>query len=502
MDFPISPVGGRPRTHHRHPYLEVRHATLHHAKARGRRARRDGLGVLRRQRAEAPGTGEPSGPELSVVTFGVTRIGTADESILAWGINDLGQVAGTLQFGSSSPRPFLWTNGTKQVFFDGGFGFANDVNSTGLVVGQVASSSGPGGDAAAWESGALTRLAAFYSGGSPTAQEVNSQGRIIGTDVVIGSPQVGLVWSDKSDATPTRVAGPSGLLIRLQDISDADVIVGSVFTPGPTFSSQAVVWSDEHASPLTLTSFEGGPCAGNFPSAQSVNERGEIVGHCEKADGRAHGAYWADKDAIPVDLGPGAALSINELGQIGGDIGDDACRASLWLPGAGGFRQFDLGIPDGIGFVRPVDLNNSGQVLGNGLVALDQWASVVWTIPIQVALDVVPKGPTNLIKLDGKGQVTAAILGSRWFRAADVDPASLTLGNDDGLETPIARRKGSPSAKVTDVNRDGFDDLTADFDEAALMNNGDLAAGTTSLVLLGRLGNGKQIRGADRVQVQ
>ncbi|MGH7628877.1 MAG: hypothetical protein ACREOF_05730 [Gemmatimonadales bacterium] len=79
-------------------------------------------------------------------------------------------------------------------------------------------------------------------------------------------------------------------------------------------------------------------------------------------------------------------------------------------------------------------------------------------------------------------------------------PASLTLGGDDGLETPVARRKTGPIAKLTDVNRDGFVDLVADFDERAMMNNGELAAGISPLVLLGRLKEGKHIRGTDVIQ--
>jgi hypothetical protein len=164
----------------------------------------------------------------------------------------------------------------------------------------------------------------------------------------------------------------------------------------------------------------------------------------------------------------------------------------------GVFRRFDLGVPGNLDASRGIALNNTGQAV---LDANDQpdviRESFLVSIPMRAAIDVDPSSTANAIKLSSKGTVTVAILGSRWFRATDVDPASLTLGNDDGLDTPVALKKGAPVAKLTDVNRDGYVDLVADFDEGALMNNGDLALGAQTLVLLGRTKTGTHVRGTD-----
>ena len=93
------------------------------------------------------------------------------------------------------------------------------------------------------------------------------------------------------------------------------------------------------------------------------------------------------------------------------------------------------------------------------------------------------------------------VLGSHWFRATGVDPASLTLGDENGLDTPIARSKSKPVSKLTDLNRDGFTDLVAEFTKRDLVANGDLAVGTRTLILLGRTRDGGHVRGADVAQV-
>jgi hypothetical protein len=66
---------------------------------------------------------------------------------------------------------------------------------------------------------------------------------------------------------------------------------------------------------------------------------------------------------------------------------------------------------------------------------------------MQAALDLAPESPGNKIRLGGGGILSIAVLGSRWFRAIGVDPASLTLGDEDGLDTPIAPSKSKPLAK-------------------------------------------------------
>lgn len=440
----------------------------------------------------------PLAPELSVASFGVTAIEPPSH---VSAVNDEGLIVGTSQ---TDQRGFVWVNGGAQWLSKqpGIATAARDVNSFGLVVGRFISTLGSD-SAAAWLDGIMTLLPGFYDAGNSIAMAVNDPGQILGTDVAAGEPRVGLVWSSKDDQAPTRLEAPDGYSVLPEDIDDAGRIVGQL---GPVDGThgQAVYWSSESAPPLTLKGFDGAPCENEsineIALAFAINEEGEIVGTCPAADGSAHAAYWASAGATAIDLGPGEAASINELGEIVGS-GGSLFEPSLWMREAGTFRRFDLGSPDAEGLVSIGSVNNTGTAVGNFILG-NESDGFAWRIPIRVSLDLVPGSATNTIKRDGRGTVTVALLGSRWFRAADVDPASLTLGNDDGQDTPVARKKNVPMAKLTDVNRDGLPDVVVEFNMLELMNRGDLPLGNPVLVLLGALRDGTHLRGADVALVQ
>jgi hypothetical protein len=63
----------------------------------------------------------------------------------------------------------------------------------------------------------------------------------------------------------------------------------------------------------------------------------------------------------------------------------------------------------------------------------------------------------------------------------------------------VARKKGAPSTKLIDVDRDGDIDLVAEFDKQAMTRSGDLVAGSQTLIVQGRLRDGTRLRGADQV---
>ena len=216
---------------------------------------------------------DPSGPQLSVVTFGITRIGAAGESNLAVAINDLGQVAGTAIIGADLvAQAFLWTNGTKEWLLGEDAtvqSVASDVNAFGIVAGAVIDPGGP----AIWSNGTLVRLGSPFTEGGGATIAVNDHGRILGTHRHTGGRIDGLVWSDALDATPTVLAAAAGLSALPADISNAGVIVGRTELPEgrePFFGS-AVVWTSDNAQPQTLKNFSGGACEGLFSHARSVS---------------------------------------------------------------------------------------------------------------------------------------------------------------------------------------------------------------------------------------
>jgi hypothetical protein len=122
---------------------------------------------------------------------------------------------------------------------------------------------------------------------------------------------------------------------------------------------------------------------------------------------------------------------------------------------------------------------------------------------LAVPIDIMPTSNVNPVNLRERGMLPVAILSTADFDATEVDPALVTLGDEDGDDTPVAQRpNGTYFASIGDVNRDGLPDLVLHFRIPALVSNGDLTAATTELVLLGGLNDGcTQVRGSDVVRV-
>ena len=88
------------------------------------------------------------------------------------------------------------------------------------------------------------------------------------------------------------------------------------------------------------------------------------------------------------------------------------------------------------------------------------------------------------------------------FDATTVDPATVTLGNDDGNDTSVATKKnGSLFASEQDVDGDGRDDLMLHFEVPALVDNGDLDGTSTELVLNGETADDTPVQGSDSVRI-
>lgn len=119
-----------------------------------------------------------------------------------------------------------------------------------------------------------------------------------------------------------------------------------------------------------------------------------------------------------------------------------------------------------------------------------------------VDLDVQPGSDPNTVNPASRGLLPVAVLTTADFDAADVDPATVTLGDRDGDDTPVAtRRNGSLMASFEDVDADGDDDLVLHFDVQALVDNGDLTADSEELILRGLSTGGELLRGLDDVRI-
>lgn len=156
----------------------------------------------------------------------------------------------------------------------------------------------------------------------------------------------------------------------------------------------------------------------------------------------------------------------------------------------------------------PLSVNVSQNVIvkvtvnGNGnQTAVDDF-EVCHIAIIPVDTDIKPGSDPNSISLGNQGVIPVAILTTSSFNAADVDPTTVTAGNDDGNDTPVATRKnGSLMANLEDVDGDGDIDMILHFGTQALVANGDVDASTTQLVLNGKTMGGTPIQGSDAVNI-
>jgi hypothetical protein len=103
------------------------------------------------------------------------------------------------------------------------------------------------------------------------------------------------------------------------------------------------------------------------------------------------------------------------------------------------------------------------------------------------------------INIDGQGngQVTVTLLGSSAVDVAAVDVRSIRLGNVSG----DSKGNGDLKSSVQDVNNDGVPDLTVHFNRIDLVDDGELAVGTTRFVLYADLIDGRHVEAIGAVRV-
>ena len=126
---------------------------------------------------------------------------------------------------------------------------------------------------------------------------------------------------------------------------------------------------------------------------------------------------------------------------------------------------------------------------------------VVEKTVFEISVDIKPGSDPNSINIKSKGVISVAVLTSLEFDAASVNPNTVTLGNGDGSDTPVAKKKGNLMANLEDVDDDGDLDLVLHFETQALVENGDLCSFTTDLILTGKTHQGDDMQGSDNVRI-
>jgi hypothetical protein len=117
-----------------------------------------------------------------------------------------------------------------------------------------------------------------------------------------------------------------------------------------------------------------------------------------------------------------------------------------------------------------------------------------------VEIDIKPGSDLNPIKIGARGKIPVAILTTDDFDVATVDPETVTLGDGNGDDTPVAsKRNGTLFSSMEDVDGDGDLDMILHFSQPDLEANGDLTAETAELFLNGTTLDGVPVTGQDDV---
>ena len=135
------------------------------------------------------------------------------------------------------------------------------------------------------------------------------------------------------------------------------------------------------------------------------------------------------------------------------------------------------------------DINEKGQITGEGSYLGKVVAYLMTPQPIGIALDIKPGDDLNNISLRSRGFISVAILTTDDFVASNVDPSSVEFG-------PGPAFIGDGGAHFDDVDFDGDPDLVLFF---RIQDTG-IECGDTSASLIGMTFDGHEIEGFDSIK--
>ena len=217
-----------------------------------------------------------------------TDLTPASDYAVAYGVNDAGQVVGTID----NWKGFVWHNGVRTDLGDLGGGCSNaaDINDLGHIVGTSCSTlitNQSRSRATLWQNGAIIDLGLAPGMEDSGAASINSVGQIIGSS--------GLMNTETYEMTSRAFLYENGAMQVLPvpsmeayagDINDSGVVVGTMRAGGGPSNWHAYIYDDGVATNLNSLIPTGSGL--HLAYASAINNAGQIVGTAFDAGGRYH----------------------------------------------------------------------------------------------------------------------------------------------------------------------------------------------------------------------
>lgn len=280
-------------------------------------------------------------------------------------INNKGVIVGTSRTaGNQYSRAFVFRDGAMRELgvFGSDENSAHGINDSGQIVG-VDANKGPDAGFLFDSDGQVYALGAFLPEG------INNAGVIVGRydPMVVGGNgwhQGGRLFGGTRTALGLL---PGTYRSEALAINSTGVCVGFCYFPG-----DALTYAFRYGSQLT----DIGTLSGGYTRALAINDRGDVVGTSQirEENGNSvrvrHGFLY--RDGVMIDLGTlgdritnhSEAKAINNQGIVVGWSGN---RAVIFRKGEAKDLNPLAAKPPGFLLLDAVDINDSGQIIGNAL---------------------------------------------------------------------------------------------------------------------------------------
>ncbi len=310
--------------------------------------------------------------EAQVPQYTITPLNLVAGEVTATGLNNLGEVVGYYKYSPNGYyHAFLYSYETFTVIAPVNYYayYAYDINDYGEIAGAYDGSSGDF-HPFVYMNGTLTDLANFSPCTSCFAYAINNSGQVVGTNSFPsdnGLLHAVLFWQGNIiDLGVLQEGYSSSGAYAINDntnYGEVGQIVGDTSSP---YGDQAFLYDKD-----TMIDIGKAICSTFGASrATGINNVGQIVGYCVQEGNALYLPFiYTIENGTHTFIGKGGnsnIVAINDLGQVvGTDTNGNLSFPFLWMNG----QEYNLyeSIPanSGLTNVKPVAINNKGQILAN-----------------------------------------------------------------------------------------------------------------------------------------